>query len=418
MKLTVYPSPLEGSVTVPGSKSIMQRALAAALLAKGTSIIHQPASSEDCLNIGAVIEQLGAKTELVDGALHVHGGMNPVQDFVHMGESGLGTRMFTPIIALLSTPMTIVGEGSLMTRPMGQFDTLLPALGAACKSNKGKLPLDVQGPLKGGEIEVDGSMSSQFLTGLLMALPLAENDSTLHVKDLKSTPYIDLTLEILEVFGIEIERKEYHTFKIRGKQSYQPSEITIEGDWSAAAAIFAAGAVAGGNKFAVEGLGTRFTQADESVKGALLFAGARLMNTDEGLHIHSHRLRGFEFNASDCPDLFPVLAAMAVFAKKPSTIHGTHRLTHKESNRALAIQEEFAKAGIQVELVDDKMIIHPGKVQKAVLHSHHDHRIAMAAAILGLAGAPITIEDAEAVGKSYPDFFADLSDLGAEIDVH
>jgi 3-phosphoshikimate 1-carboxyvinyltransferase len=113
-----------------------------------------------------------------------------------------------------------------------------------------------------------------------------------------------------------------------------------------------------------------------------------------------------------------VLAAMAVFAKKPSTIHGTHRLTHKESNRALSIQQEFAKAGIQVDLVEDKMIIHPGKVQKATLHSHHDHRIAMAAAILGLAGAPITIEDADAVGKSYPDFFADLSDLGAEIEVH
>ena len=417
MKLTVFPSSLEGSVTVPGSKSLMQRALAAALLADGTSVLHHPASSADCLNIGAVIEQLGAKTALIDGALHVTGGMKAQADYVHMGESGLGTRMFTPIVAMLSEAMTIVGEGSLMNRPMGLFEELIPVLGGKCSTNNGKLPIDVQGPLKGGEIDVDGSLSSQFLTGLLMALPLAENDSVLHVKDLKSIPYIDLTLEVLEAFGISVEHEDYRTFKIRGKQQYTPAEITIEGDWSGAAAIFAAGAVAGGNKFAVEGLGTRFTQADESMKGALLFAGAKLMNTDEGLHIHSHRLRGFEFNATDCPDLFPVLAAMAVFAKKPSTIIGIHRLEHKESNRAVVIQEEFAKAGIKVELVDDKMIIHPGKVQRATLNSHNDHRIAMAAAILGIAGAPITIEGADAVAKSYPDFFVHLEELGAEIEV-
>lgn len=416
MNVNVYPSNLQGAVFAPRSKSVMQRVLAAALLTKGTTKVYLPCESADCLHVGQLIKDLGAQIEDHSDHLLIHGGLAPQANELHVGESGLGIRLFTSVAALCDQEMTLTGEGSLLSRPVAFFDEVMPQLGARCSSNNGMVPLTVQGPLKGGNIEIDGSMSSQFLTGLLMALPLAVNNSVVKVNNLKSIPYIELTIEVLKEFGIEIEHDDFKEFRIKGNQSYTPCEIYVDGDWSGAAFLMVAGAVASREGILIEGLDNEFTQADESIKGALLFAGAKLSYQEEGIKVLGQRLKGFQFDATHCPDLFPPLAALAAFCKGSSKITGVSRLEHKESNRGVAIQKEFAKAGIKVDLDGDVMTVHSGPIQEATLSSCHDHRMAMAASILGLGGAKIEIEDAEAIGKSYPLFFDDIEDLGGKLD--
>ncbi|MEO0405521.1 MAG: 3-phosphoshikimate 1-carboxyvinyltransferase, partial [Bacteroidota bacterium] len=223
---------------------------------------------------------------------------------------------------------------------------------------------------------------------------------------------IDLTIEVLNEFGIEIQHDNYERFHIPGGQTYRGTELDIDGDWSGAAFLLVAGAVASRDGIVVDGLQNQFTQADEAVKGALMFAGAKLSYQEDGIKVQAHKLKGFNFDATDCPDLFPPLASLAAFCKGKSSIKGISRLEHKESNRALAIKEEFFKAGVQVELTDDDMIIHPSPIQSCAMSSRNDHRMAMAATILGLAGNSIEIEGAEAIGKSYPLFYDDIEDLG------
>jgi 3-phosphoshikimate 1-carboxyvinyltransferase len=416
MEITVYPSQLNGTVRAPGSKSIMQRALAAALLCKGESALHFPAYSDDCIHALQTIKQLGATTSKKGNTLFVQGGLKQPKGTIDVGESGLGIRLFTPLAALCPKPVTLTGQGSLLLRPMGEFERFFSSLDVVCATHEERLPVRVEGPLHGGEVHLDGSMSSQFLTGLLTALPAADGDSIVKVNQLKSIPYVDLTMEVLEEFGISMRHENYETFHVPGNQKFLPAELEIEGDWSAAAFLLVAGAVSGGSEFSVSGLTSRFTQADRTVTGALLFAGVKLMNNEGTFNVKSNRLKAFNFDATDCPDLFPPLAALGAFCKGTTRIKGVHRLKHKESDRGMAIQVEFAKAGIQVTFEEDEMCITGGKVQPATLHSHGDHRMAMAAAILGLGGAPIKIEGAEAVAKSYPRFFEDLASLGADLE--
>jgi len=415
MRLVVRPSLLDGQVAAPKSKSLMQRFIAAATLANGTTIIREPAENDDSLHGIYCARALGADIDFENDDLHLTGNLNWPEAPLNVGESGLGMRLYIPIASLFDKGVKVIGEGSLRARPIDAFEDILPALGVNFRSRGGRLPVTVQGPLIGGEATIDGSVSSQFLSGLLMALPLAKHDSTIQVDNLKSIPYVDMTLEVLRSFGIFIQHQDYKVFHIRGNQKYSPADVTVEGDWSGGAALLVAGAIASKTGIKVAGLRGEYTQADKAITGALLFAGAKLMQHPDGLQVTAGKLRGFSFDATDCPDLFPVLAALATAGDKPTTLTGIHRLTHKESNRAITIRDEFAKAGIKVELIDDNMIIHPGVPQSAVLDSHHDHRIAMAAALLGLRGGPIAIDNAEAIAKSYPTFFDDLELLGADI---
>lgn len=385
-------------------------------MANGTSRIVHPCFAMDGIHALSMAGHLGAEIEEDDPDLLIHGGLKPVGDALNAGEAGLGIRLFTPVAALHDAPLTITGEGSLVSRPMDLFEAVLPPLGADCTTTDGKLPIRVHGPLKGGTITVDGSLSSQFLTGLLMALPVAAGDSTLYVKDLKSIPYVEMTLEVMAHFGVSVTHEQFEVFHIPGGQSYQPTDLSVDGDWSAGAFQLIAGAVAGKDFYEIKGLPSVFTQADRAVTGALLFAGCKLKNQGGDYQVTAHQLKGIEFDLTDCPDLFPPLAAMAVFADGPTRLSGVHRLEHKESNRGIVLRDEFAKAGIRVELEGDVMTVHPNEeIEPATIHAHNDHRIAMAGAILGVGGAPITIEGAECVRKSYPDFFADLAELGATV---
>ena len=439
MKVTIHPSQLKGTIQAPASKSSMQRACAAALLAKGTSTIYNPGHSNDDKAALDIIQKLGAIVEINNEELIINSSGFPLTTHnspitIDCGESGLSIRMFTPIVELSDKEITINGSGSLVTRPMDFFDEILPKLGVKIKSNEGKLPITVQGPLVPANIEVDGSLSSQFLTGLLMAYAASPNPSgggafeesnhstvSIKVRNLKSKPYIDLTLDVMKKFGMRVpENKNYEEFIFHctpAPNSELPThDYTIEGDWSGGAFLLVAGAIAG--PITVRGLDLSSTQADRVILDVMMNANAAIATEAKGIKVHPGGLRSFYFDATDCPDLFPPLVALAAYCKGISTIKGVTRLTHKESNRAVALQDEFDMMGVRIDIDIDLMIIHGGGVVKgADVHSHHDHRIAMACAVVALgANSETVIEEAMAVKKSYPDFYSDLQSLGAKVD--
>jgi len=424
MQVTIQPSQISGNIYAPASKSSMQRACAAALVRKGDTIIHNPGISSDDKAALGVIQALGATVEnLKDSSLKIiSDGVKPISDTVNCGESGLGIRMFAPIVALSEKEITIQGERSLLNRPMDFFDEVLPQLGVQIISNNGKLPLKLKGPLQPKNITIDGSLSSQFLTGLLLAYAASDaKDVTITVNNLKSKPYVDLTLAVMEEFNLkEPENKNYEAFYFGSETSnYEPifNDYTIEGDWSGGAFLLVAGAIAGDIK--IEGLDIASTQADKEVLKALMDCGCKILIEEKQIEISSGELKAFQFDATDCPDLFPPLVALASYCEGTTEIEGVHRLTHKESNRALTLQEEFEKMGIEIELQGNKMLIKGGTgVKGAHVHSRHDHRIAMACAVAALkAESETVIDDAEAVNKSYPNFYEHIQSLGAKVNI-
>lgn len=424
MKVTIQPSQLKGTIQAPASKSSMQRACAAALLAKGQTTIYNPGHSNDDKAALDIIQRLGAVVTGGGEELLVSSdGVKPVAPAIHCGESGLSIRMFTPLVALSEQEITIEGSGSLVTRPMDFFDEILPQLDVKIKSNDGKLPLTIQGPLRPATIEVDGSLSSQFLTGLLLAY--AASDATgvsIKVNDLKSKPYIDLTLDVMKRFGFKMPvNKNYEEFyfgETTASSHSNTHDYTVEGDWSGGAFLLVAGAIAG--PITVRGLDLASTQADKAIVDALMSANAGIAMDGKAIQLVPTDMNAFEFDATDCPDLFPPLVALASYCKGTTTLKGVSRLTHKESNRALTLQEEFSKMGVAIELNDDIMHVHGGAgVRGTGVHSRHDHRIAMACAVAALkANGESIIEEAQAVNKSYPDFYRDLEKLGADVSLN
>ena len=431
MIVKVNPSKISGVINAPTSKSSMQRACAAALLHDGETIIHNPGKSNDDLAALGIIKNIGAEIkEAADGSLKIKshgitGSKNPSlegREALNCGESGLGIRMFTPLAALSNDEITINGSGSLLTRPMDFFDEIFPQLGINIQSNNGKLPIKIKGPLQPKDITIDGSLSSQFLTGLLMAYgKAAAKPVTITVNNLKSKPYIDLTMQVMKDFGYNVVNNNYESFLINpvNHSTNQPINYTVEGDWSGGAFLLVAGAVSG--NITVKGLDVYSTQADKAILQALIDCGCNISIEEKQIQISSSTSgdvgKPFHFDATDCPDLFPPLVALASFCNGTSAITGVNRLAHKESNRGLTLQEEFGKMGINIKLQDDLMLVEGGNgVYGATVHSHHDHRIAMACAVAALnASGETTIEEAEAINKSYPDFYEHIKSLGASV---
>jgi len=301
-------------------------------------------------------------------------------------------------------------------------------MGIQIRSNNGHLPIKIKGPLIPVDITIDGSLSSQFLTGLLIAFgKAAVKPVTILVNNLKSKPYIDLTLQMMKQFGFDVENNHHESFLIRPvNQLTKPPDTvqktinyTVEGDWSGGAFLLVAGAIAGSIR--VKGLDVFSTQADKAILQALMDCGASVSIETEQIMVSSSAgvrgLQPFHFNATDCPDLFPPLVALAAYCNGTSVIEGVSRLQHKESNRSITLQQEFLKMGVTVTLQDDLMLIEGGKpLKSAIVHTHHDHRIAMACAVAALrADGEIIIEDADAVNKSYPGFYEDLKLLHADV---
>lgn len=421
MIVKINPSAITGTIKAPASKSSMQRACALALLANGQTTIYNAGHSNDDLAALEIIKKLGATIELKEEELIITGGtLKDITTEINCGESGLGIRMFAPITALSTGQISINGTGSLLKRPMHFFDEIFPQLGVSIQSDNGYLPITIKGPLKPANIIIDGSLSSQFLTGLLIAFANATTKPvTITVTNLLSKPYIDLTLQMIKKFGYNVENDNYKKFLIEPSAQKQIHHAyTVEGDWSGAAFLLVAAAIAGDIK--VTGLDVFSTQADKAILSALMDCGVNISIEEKQITINtalSKNGKPFQFDATNCPDLFPPLVALAAYCNGTTVIKGANRLQHKESNRALTLQQEFAKMGVEITIKDDLMLIDGGgEIKAAVLQSHHDHRIAMACAVAALkANGPSVIEDAESINKSYPVFFDDLKLLHASV---
>jgi 3-phosphoshikimate 1-carboxyvinyltransferase len=415
MKRIISPSTINGAIHAPSSKSMMQRCIVAALLGEGQTSIMNPSLCDDTLAALRIAEQLGAAVTLENDQVRISGGFNPREEVLHCGESGLAARMFSAVASLHHAPVTLTGLGSLKNRPFGMIEDPLSELGVECETTNGFIPVRVKGPMKGGRARVDGSTTSQFLTGLLMSLPVVNKDSELLVRNLNSKPYIDVTLKVLRDFGIEVENQVYTRFLVKGNQHYKAREYEVEGDWSGAAFLLTAGALNG--KVKVTGIQKDSPQADRNIVAALERAGARVNIMNDTVEVIAADLVPFEFDATECPDLFPPLVALAAHCTGITILTGTGRLKSKESNRALVLKEIFSNLGVRIDLEKNRMIIHGGRVETGSLHASNDHRVAMAAAIAGIkAAGKVEIRGSDCVSKSYPHFFDDYIKMGGKAD--
>ena len=405
----IFPAKVKGIIQAPASKSYLQRVLAIALCAKGESVIKGYSESNDVNAAIQIAQKLGAKITISKHQVNILGLNHSYKSEIEINcqEAGLSARMFSPIIGLYYKKIKLNGSGSLLNRPFNMVEDALIALGKNVKSNNGFLPLEISGVFKKKEITIDGSETSQLLTGLLIALPQLKHNTILHVTNLKSIPYVKMTISILKKFGIIITHNRFNQFNIKGNQIPIPKKINIEGDWSGASFMLVAAAING--NVLVKGLNKKSLQADIKIIDVLKLCGAQIHFIKDGIYVSKNKLTAFNFDCTHCPDLFPVLAALAVNCKGTSTLTGTNRLINKESNRALTIKKELTKLGVEISLHDNEMKIKGRKISGANLNSHNDHRIAMMLAILGLTSENgVTIKGAECVAKSYPTFFEDL----------
>ena len=421
---------------MPVSKSFAQRAIIAAALADGTSHLkgYTPCGDNEAAlqvarNLGAEISQEGNML-IIRGISAQLGSLD--HETLHVGESGLLTRMMIPLMAQLgSKPVTFTGEKTLLGRPLTGAKEIMDAFGASIASVC--VPLAVTGPLKAGRAEISGKHGSQLISGLLMALPFAEKNSSLIVHEPKSIPYMFITLEVLKKFGIKVANDMLGgrdflesdgdwslctemVFKVKGGQKYKAADIDLEGDWSAAANFLVAGAIFG--KIEIQGLDTTSLQADLSIMDILMDAGASLsqLDGDRGdITVQRAPLKAFSVDASNCPDLFPIISVLAAFCQGTSRLAGVGRLANKESDRAKAILEMLAQMGVKASVEGDEMVIEGHSLAQRLLGgsllrggsytSHHDHRMVMALKVAALgADSPITIDDEDCVAKSFPQF--------------
>lgn len=405
---------INGTITAPPSKSIMQRAVAASCLSEDAAEIINPSECDDSLAALDLAEKLGAMIIRSGDRLWITGGIWPAAKELNCGESGLCLRMFSPIAALSREELLLRGTGTLCQRPISMVEHPLRDLGVHCESANGYPPLKLKGPLRSGTTVVDGSVTSQFLSGLLLALPCVAGDSVIHVRNLKSRPYIDITLKMMEDFGIRITHDNYHTFVIQGNQKYRIGKYRIEGDWSGASFWLVAGAL--GGSVCVQGLNMDSAQGDRKILEALEASGASLKMEREGIKVEKNYLKAFTFDATDCPDLIPPLAVLACGCEGQTRIKGVERLTFKESRRAEVLQKELSHCGADIRITGDWLEIQGRILSAGMVDSHHDHRIAMAAAVAGiLSKGEISIKDSGCISKSYPDFFEDFKRIGGKV---
>ena len=417
-EITIHPKKnVTGHFAAPCSKSYAQRAIAISSLCKEIVTLKNYGESEDSIAALRILHAFGGEYHIKDKDLIITKGINLNANkkyTLDVGEAGLSTRLFSAFSLLFDTEIEITGHGSILQRPMDMVIDVLMQFEKQVISTDGFLPLTISGKTKPKTIEIDGSESSQLLTGLLIVLPLLNCDSVINVCNLKSIPYIDMTLEILNTFGVSISHSNYSVFKIQGNQLPSRESYNIEGDWSGAS-FFAVAAAVGG-ELTLSNLHKKSSQADKDILMALEKAGAFIQwISNEEVFIQKNQLRSFEFDATNCPDLFPPLVALAAFCIGTTKIKGLNRLANKESNRGVTLMTEFKKINVDIELdyPNDTMIIHGKSTlnipKDTLFDSHNDHRIAMAVAILAInADTSFGVKNPESVKKSFPSFFEEF----------
>ena len=411
--VNVEPSQLNGTVAIPPSKSDVHRAIICGALSRGKCVISPVDLSEDIKATIGCVETLGAKVNISEGVLTIDGSEmfkgNNYQIFCN--ESGSLLRFIIPVVSAMGISATFTGAGRLPERPIGIYLDCLPKAGVKCTTKSG-LPLTVEGQLQSGEFEIPGNVSSQFITGLLFALPLLKEDSKIILTSpLESVAYVDITINVMKKFGVIIETTDYGYF-VKGNQKYIPQNYTTEGDWSNAAFFMTAAAIKG--DITITGVDKNSAQGDKEIAEILKRFGAKVEFTDNSVRVQKGDLKATDIDARQIPDLVPILAVCATFAEGITHITGAERLRIKESDRLSAIANAINKLGGNVIEKPDGLVITGVKSLKGgTVQGVNDHRIVMAMSVATLmATDTVTITDMESIKKSFPNYFEEYNRLG------
>ena len=443
MDIKIKPSKLSGNVVIPPSKSFAHRALICAALSEGKSIVRNIELSDDIRATLEALEELGATSKIENMSIEIEGiqimnndvhdinnnihNMNNNMHIINCNESGSTLRFMIPIAAALGYRCRFEMSGNLGKRPLDVYYDIFDKNGI--KYKKGENYLEIDGKLNAGEYDIPGNISSQFITGMLFALSMLEEDSLLKITDkIESKSYIDITLQCLKDFGIEIEHDDYMEFRIKGNQKYKCrkekqgyNKYTVEGDFSQGAFFLCADAI--GNDVNIKGLRKDSIQGDKATIDILERMGCeRIYNECNDIKMKVNSLNSTVIDATDCPDIIPVLSVCAAFANGTTEIINAKRLRIKECDRLSAINEELSKLGASIEEKEDSLIIHGNGNKKlkggCEVWSHKDHRICMMLSIAStICEEDIIIKDAECISKSYPRFFEDFEKIGGCIEV-
>lgn len=421
MDARLHVSRLSGQATVPPSKSAAHRAVLCAALADGVSHITNIEYSQDIRATLGAVTQLGAKVAEEPAAVTItgrgsSGGFVTVTRPVFCNESGSTLRFMIPLFSLTAQKVRFTGAGRLFDRPQAVYQMLFDRQGLRFEQTSEGVT--VFGRLRPGGFTLPGDVSSQFISGLLFALPLLSGASVIRITPpFESRSYVDLTLRALADFGVRAAFTDENTIAVPGGQTYRPCAYTVEGDYSQAAFLAVFGAVRGG--VAVTGLREDSLQGDRAILDILARCGARIIRTDGAALFEKSALRGTEIDLADCPDLGPVLMVLGALCKGETVIRNAARLRMKESDRIAAMEQELRKMGAELFSTQDTVTVRGGALHGADgLYGHNDHRVVMALAVAAYAaGVPAAIGGAEAVNKSWPDFFETVRALGGKVEL-
>lgn len=417
MNVTIKRAPLKGSIMIPPSKSLSHRAIIAASLAEGKSVISNVLFSKDIKATIDAMRACGATIEEHEDSLVIYGSnVKRVKNVINANESGSTIRFMIPIALVANEPIEFRGENHLVKRPLDTFFEIFDNQGIKYERGEDYLPLKVYSGLKSGVFKVRGDISSQFITGLLYALPLLDGDSKIEITtNLESKGYIDLTLDMLNKFGITIENKDYKEFIIKGNQKFTPYDYTIEGDFSQSAFFLVADCLGADIRLLAMNMDSH--QGDKKILKDIEDFNAKIHYETQELYAEPTILKGATIDFSQSPDLGPALTVLAALSQGTSEFINAGRLRIKECDRITCMREELEKMGAKIEEHEDGMTIYGvNSLHGAVVDSHNDHRVAMSLAMASLkCDGEIKILNAGCVSKSYPNFFSVFEKLGGNV---
>lgn len=410
----ITPKKLSGSVTIPPSKSLSHRAIICASLANGESTVENLIFSKDIIATSKAMESLGVQLNMKDSSIDIVGRekLKLINSEIDCNESGSTLRFMIPIALLTSEEVTFKGRGRLTTRPLTTYYNIFDKEGIKY-DNKSGLPLKVKGSLKPSTYEVEGNISSQFITGLMFTLPLLNGDSSIKIiGELESKGYVDLTIDMLHQYGVKIENNDYKEFIIKGNQKYTMQNYKVEGDYSQVAFFVVAGLL--GSEIACLDMKKDSLQGDKVIIDIAKSMGGNIDVLDDKIIVHPSKTHGAIIDASQCPDLVPAISVLAALSEGETKIINAERVRIKESDRLEAMRCELNKIGADVKETPDGLIINgKSSLTGGEVHGWNDHRIVMALSVATVrCTSDLTIDDSEAITKSYPTFFEDFKKLG------
>ena len=409
---------IQTTVTIPGSKSYTNRALLIAGLTNGECRLEKPLVSDDTKYMIRALKAFGVPVQEEQEAFIVSGKggkLSTPDGDIFIGNAGTAMRFLTTLSALAPGKIRLDGDERMRERPVADLLDCLTLMGvhAVSRNNNGCPPIDIAGgeASKGGEVELAGEKSSQYLTSILLSAPYFKKDTCINIKgDLTSKSYADITLDIMKTFGVQVENEKYQHFKVKAGDRYKAQTYQVESDWSSASYFLAAAAVTGG-EVTLDNMNTQSVQGDAQFTSILEKMGCQIEKKTNSIHIKGKPLHGITINMNNMPDAVQTLAVTALFAKGETVIKGIGNLRIKETDRIAALTKELTRLGAEVKAGEDYLIVKPGDYTGAEIETYNDHRMAMSFAVAGLKIPGILIKNPNCVEKSFPGFFRRFENL-------